>query len=119
MKAILVKDNDFKTIGFEVTTDEGSRIFNYGISPRSMNYTKEIDVKKYLLKIFELVRLETLIYEQERFVSKFFDVASKNKLVNSVKNADPTIKLSAKFQESDEMIKQNKNEIKRIIDSFI
>jgi len=118
MKAILVKDNDFKTIGFEVTTN-GVRVFNWGISPQPTNFTKEIDVNDWMIQIIDLIKIQAKLNEQREFIRYFFEIASGQKLINSVKNADPTVKLSVNFGVSDERMAQTERKIKNIIDNII
>lgn len=71
MKAIIVKNNDFKTVGFEVTAS-GKTLFSWGVAPVSMYFCKEINCNDWMTEIFELVRLSAVICEQSSFTSKFF-----------------------------------------------
>lgn len=78
MKAIIVKNNDFKTIGFEVTASART-LFSWGISPcLKSNFQKEVNVDDWMTEIFELVRIQERIREAKSFTREFFDVASKN-----------------------------------------
>lgn len=81
MKAIVVKDNEFKTIGIEVTAS-AKTLFSWGISPSSPFYwTKEINIKDWMTEIFEIVRLNAVINERNNFVRNFFEVAMDQKIV--------------------------------------
>lgn len=80
MKATIVKNNDFKTIGFEVTAN-GRRIFSWGISPVvTMYFIKEVNTNDWITDIFNLVSLKAQINELQSFVQTFFEVAKQNKL---------------------------------------
>ena len=123
MKAILVKDNDFKTIGFEVTTN-GQRVFNYGISPQTTNFTKEINCNDWMIQIIDLIKIEATIREQSDFMHNFFSVAMKANLVNKVKNSESKGGLTANFlttnfDENEEAIEANKRKMKNIIDNIL
>jgi len=110
MKAILVKDNDFKTIGFEVTSN-GVRVFNYGIAPQTTTYTKEINVTNYMTDIFELVRVKTRISELNKFMRTFFEIAKENDMLKKDQGIDfKIIKIE---------IEQNERKLKNIIDNII
>jgi len=76
MKAIIVKDDTFKTIGFEVT-DANNTLFSWGISPTlKSNFQKELILSAgNILVIFELVRISSQIQERNRFHSYFFEVS--------------------------------------------
>ena len=111
MKAIIVKDNDFKTIGFEVTAS-GKTLFTWGISPiMKCNFQKEIDVEKWIQDIFKVVELKSMLNEQENFQRRFFDVAAMNDLVKNGQGVD----LSA----SKISIDATKQSIKNIIENII
>lgn len=81
MNATIVKNDDFKTVGFDVISN-GVTLFSWGISSSSpFFFTKSVSVEKWLPQIFELVKLQAVVHEQECFCSQFFDVAFKNKLL--------------------------------------
>lgn len=95
MKAIIVKDNDFQTIGFEVTSkaENGLRgetiLFSWGISSTlKSNFQKEVNVNNWLVQIFDLVKLKGVLQEQEEGVREFFSVAGKNKLIKDGQGVD-------------------------------
>jgi len=81
MKAIIVKNNNFETIGFEVKAS-GRTLFSWGISPElKSNFQKEVDVNDWMASIFELIRVEVQISEGRRFVNRWFEIAAKQGFV--------------------------------------
>lgn len=74
MKAVVVKNNDFKTVGFEVTSGDHT-IFLWGVAPCSALYfQKEVDVNKYMADITRLIKLETMMNCFLGFKRNFFQV---------------------------------------------
>jgi len=112
MKAIIIKNNDFETIGFEVT-GSGKTLFSWGISPiLKSNFQKEIDVNDWITEIFELVRLEATLREQGNFINDFFRIASGQHLLkDNDKGAD--------FYEHKQLISDTRNKIENIIKNII
>ena len=83
MKAKIVKDKQFKTIGFEVTAN-GRTLFQWGTSPlNTSNYIAEINTNDWLTEIIYLITLRARIDEENNFISRFFEVAKDNKLIKS------------------------------------
>ena len=81
MKAIVVKNNQFETIGFEVISN-GRTLFSWGISSTlKTNFQKEINVNDWMVQIFDLVRLQATLEEQERETGNFFKVGHENKVL--------------------------------------
>lgn len=81
MKAILVKNNNFETVGFEVK-HSGRTLFSWGISPElKSNFQKEVDVDDWLPSIIELIKIEALISEEGSFVNRWFEIATKQGFV--------------------------------------
>lgn len=81
MKATIVKNSNFETIGFEVTAN-GRSIFSWGISSMlKSNFQKEINVNDWITEIFELVKIEGQLKEANEFVRNFFELAMDNKLL--------------------------------------
>lgn len=76
MKAIVVKDNSFQTIGFEVCQGNITLV-RWGVSPHSTVFVKEVEVKEWSREIFEISNLQSVVCERERFVSQFFKVAAQ------------------------------------------
>ncbi|MEI6752336.1 MAG: hypothetical protein WCK78_04135 [Paludibacter sp.] len=88
MKAIVVKNNDFQTIGFEVVSN-AKTLFSWGISTAlKSNFQKEVDTTVWMPQIFDLVKLEGILQEQREFCREFFNVAEKNKLLKEGKGVD-------------------------------
>jgi hypothetical protein len=112
MKAIIIKNNDFETIGFEVT-GSGKTLFSWGISPLlKSNFQKEINVNDWITEIFELVRLEAILREQGNFVNDFFRIASGQHLLKDIdKGAD--------FSEHKQLMSDTRNKIENIIKNII
>lgn len=82
MKAILVKNDDFKTIGFTVRNKNNGILFQWRISDTApSNYRKELNVEDNIESIFELVKLQGKKEEAVNAVSRFFDVATSNNMV--------------------------------------
>ena len=88
MKATLVKNDNFETIGFEVTAND-KKVFSWGTSPQSPFYwTKSICVKDWYNEIFELVSLKAKYNEQLNFINDFFETAQSNpKIKNILENS--------------------------------
>jgi len=79
MKAIVIKNNDFETIGFEVKSN-GLTIYQWGIaSELKTNFQKEINVNDWMPQIIDLIKLEQEIRTRKDFVRDFFDTCGKNK----------------------------------------
>lgn len=111
MKAIVVKDNDFKTVGFEVTAN-AKTLFSWGISPISPFYwTKAVSVNDWMTEIFELVRINAQISEARNFTCDFFAVALENKLV---KNGQ-----AVKFGEKANRVQRLEEKLENIIKNII
>lgn len=107
MKAIIVKNNEFQTIGFEVT-GSGKTLFQWGISPiNKSNFQKEIDVNDWIDEIFTLVKLQGIISEQEDFIRNFFKIASGQHLLKKDQGVN--------FKEFGEELKRNKDKMENII----
>lgn len=85
MKAVIVKNDQFETIGFEVK-EQNTTIFNWGIAAQPTNFKKEIDTEKHFGSIMELIRLEAKISERNRFFSEMIEVLQASKIeVDGVK----------------------------------
>ena len=111
MKAIVVKNNEFQTIGFEVTASAGT-LFSWGISPSSSLYwTKPVNVNDWMTEIFELVRIEAQLSEANQFVRDFFTVASQNELLKEGK--------SVKFEGNQNRIARLEGKLENIIKNII
>lgn len=78
MKAVIVKNDQFETIGFEVT-ESNTTIFNWGIAAQPWNFKKEIDTEKYFESILELIRLEARLSERDKFFHEMVEVLELSK----------------------------------------
>lgn len=88
MKAIVVKNNDFQTIGFEVISN-GVTLFNWGISScLKSNFQKEVNAETWMPQIFELIKLKGILEEQNGFIREFFSVAGKNNMLGENQPVD-------------------------------
>lgn len=111
MKAIVIKNNNFETIGFEVTA-AGKTIFTWGVSSYlKSNFQKEIYVNDWITDIFELVRTQARLAEEREFMRKWFDVARNNKLLKEGKAVD--------FKENQEYLKSLESRIENIVKNII
>ena len=78
MKATIVKNDKFETVGFEVK-NENNTVFSWGISPNGMYFVKDVSFSTWANDIFELVSLNAKLAEQNNFTRKAFDhVICKN-----------------------------------------
>lgn len=111
MKAIVIKNNNFETIGFEVTA-AGKTIFTWGVSSYlKSNFQKEIDVNDWMTDIFELIRIETRISVERQFMSKWFEIAHGNKLLKEGKAVD--------FKEHQEYLKSLESRLENIVKNIM
>lgn len=110
MKAIIVKNDNFETIGFQVSI-ESTTVFNWGISASSFYFCKEVSAKKYCTTIFELVKMQTKLHELKNFMSRFFQCVKDSKDANK----DCGYNLGS----IDEEIKQLEARIQRTINEII
>lgn len=93
MKATIVKNDKFETVGFEVK-NENNTVFSWGISPNGMYFVKDVSFSTWANDIFELVSLNAVLREQSNFISKAFDhVISKN--VSDVRLKDNKAEIEA------------------------
>ena len=117
MKAIIAKDNQFNTIGFQVVTNAESNnvIFSWGITPNvTFNFVKEIKVDEK--EIISLVVKNTKLQDLERFDSRFFDICIKNQCLKKSKDGKGSVAVN--FQEIDDEISKLKRDIALKIQSF-
>lgn len=113
MKAILVKDDEFNTIGLTVYFGTGANqvAFRWGISPTEFNFTKHLDVSKIESEIFQLIELNAELRQLEHFWSDF------------ARTADTIEELHGKsyqcsFDDNKREIEHTRNRIERIIKAF-
>lgn len=113
MKAYLVKDDEFKTVGFQVETNEGVGLYSWGISHNSsFYYTKEVDAEKYIYTAIQLTKLQKglEIYEH-RFISEWFKIAQDG---NYLKKGVTAVN----FSYTEEIVRQCNAEIERLISTI-
>lgn len=111
MKAILVKNNQFETIGFEVIAN-GRTVYDWGISSTlKSNFQKEINVNDWMTEIFTLVELKAILSEQEQAIGNFFKVGHENKVI--VENHEYSILFYK------EQIESTKRKIENIVKNII
>lgn len=91
MKAIIVKNDNFETVGFEVSIkkDGEKRVYHWGISPNPMYYTKQVRLTED--QLVNIVRLAAQIHEVKRFNDHFWDIITKNEKVMAL---EPSFNLS-------------------------
>lgn len=99
MVAIIVKDDLFKTIGFEVT-ENNSTLFAWGISPvLKSNFQKQLNLNSNTITlIFDLVRMSARISEREYFVSNVFDTDKNITSLNTKKYDSDTQAMVKKME---------------------
>ncbi len=82
MEAIIVKNDDFQTVGFEIKGKDGNREFCWGITPNSLYYTKSIKLTEEQFATF--IRLSTQLHELKKFQSRFFSIIRINESVTAL-----------------------------------
>ena len=91
MKAIIVKNDNFETIGFEVSIkkDGEKRVYHWGISPCPMYYTKQVRLTED--QLVNIIRLAAQIHEVKRFSGHFWDIVTRNEKVMAL---EPSFNMS-------------------------
>ena len=110
MKATIVKDNDFKTVGFLVTSN-GKDIIRSGISPHPMVFCKEVDAKDWETDIIALIELQERLMCEKTFVQHWFEAAAASGLDTS----DFSLRVTA----NQDRIKKIESKIENIINNII
>lgn len=113
MKAYLVKNDEFKTVGFQIETNEGLSLYSWGISHNSpFYYTKEVDAEKYIYTAMQLAKVqkELDIYDY-RFVSEWFRIAQDGKYLKKGVTG-------VNFSYTEEIVRQCNAEIERLISTI-
>ena len=112
MEALIAKNENFETVGFEVK-NENEVIFKWGVAPLvDFYYVKSIRVKENMNIIFELVALEKALRTYSKFTSMFFDVARTNSKVEEILMKGEE---GFNFKEVDQQIQNIERRIKDII----
>ena len=112
MKATIVKNDNFETIGLRVDSSTGSIIYSWGIAPLSFYYTKEVtsECSSNLERmVSELVRLDAKLAMLEEFDSMFF---------NTLKVSDIEIDKPVNMSTINARIEIVKREINELISSI-
>lgn len=119
MKATIAKDNNFNTIGLEVTNNDGNNtLFSWGVSPMvEFHFVKEIDTKKYETEILQLVQYREQLRNLNNFVSRFFHFANESDALKKSKDGKGTV--AVKFGEIYNEISNIKRIMAEIIQKFI
>lgn len=111
MKAFITKNDDFKTVGFQVESDNGTRLFTWGIDHTSpFNFTKEIHTEPILETIFLLQKYDSKLNAYNHFVQDWFEITKQN---DNVK-----VDGGVNFKEIDERIASIKATIESLINSI-
>ena len=116
MKAFIVKNDEFKTIGFQVEDNNGHTLFSWGISHNSPFYfVKELNAEDYINTIFRLVQVQASLdeygYRGHNFVTLWFRIAQEG---NYLKKGVDAVKMT----QLDETIERLDKELKRLIESI-
>ena len=108
MKALIAKNENFETVGFEVTAN-GSRIISWGIHPdTAFNFVKEANTKEYITEIFALVRLQQELHDEENLFRACFEAIHDSE---DLKGFDGAVN----FSKNRERITNLKSQISNII----
>ena len=110
MKATIVKDNDFKTVGFLVTAN-GKDIIKRGIYPHAMVFCKEINVKDWETDIIALIELQERLMCEKSFVQHWYEAAAASGLDTS----DFSLRITA----NQERIKKIESKMENIIANIL
>ena len=112
MKATIVKNDNFETIGFEVRAEntDNDVIFAWGISPSPMYYVKSVINSELEFIVSELIKLQSKHYKLESLSSLFSGV------IAGTVDANRRIAYNIKIEDQ---IKQVENAMKGYIDSLI
>ena len=109
-KISIVKNDDFQTVGFQATC-KGVPMFTFGLSPtNSALYVKQREATgEDMVKVRELMYLQTRLTYLEGFVMNWFNTATSNGM-----KLDDGIK----FTERDKAVADCKKRIEEIINTF-
>lgn len=82
MRITIVKNNDFKTVGLHVeTTNPGAfvpeRVFTFGISATSYNFTKVVEGDYFEKEVFALIKADINLQNAKDVMSVVADAISK------------------------------------------
>lgn len=109
--ATIVKDDNFKTIGFRVEMNDNT-MFSWGITPNPFYFTKNVDSEKYTREIIILMGLKAKYNELDtNFRTRFFDCIKASEKANK--------KCGYNLSSVDEERENIKNQINNIIKDII
>lgn len=113
MKATIVKNDNFETIGFEVRTENTNNdvIFSWGISPSPMYYVKSVINEELEFIVSELIKLQSKHYTLQNFKSLFFGVIDDTEKANG--------KIPYNMKSIKDQLNQVENAMKGYIDSLV
>lgn len=73
MKATIAKDNDFKTVGFEVTSN-GKTVFSWGCVPNpTTHFCKEVNLKNWEIDIISIIKTQAELDAYLKFKQDWID----------------------------------------------
>lgn len=114
MKAVIVKDSEFKTIGLKVSTEKDSRKFAWGVCPMDCYWVKAVDMREYEDTILDLIATSNRLSEARDAVSKFTNV------VHTIDGFDKNYAGGFSFdaKEYDQNVKQLEARIEKLVMSI-
>lgn len=112
MKATIVKNDSFETVGFEVVAS-GKTMFSWGVAPvASLYFIKEANTKEWETDIMALLQLDAERKTLNRMSSMFFSILTTNK---DVKHLLETKDCGFNMTELKQQIDEKETAIKNII----
>lgn len=112
MKAILVKDDNFTTIGLEIRNNAGGMEYSWGVCALPSRYTKELDAKEHEETMLHLIMLGERLKAAESLESDFVQMAG------TIKELDHTKGFSFDPSYAKNKVNMLKRQIKTIIDNL-
>ncbi len=121
MRITIVKNDDFKTIGFHVeTTNPGyftpERVFSLGIHPSGYNFAKTVSGEYYEKEVFALVKAQEEL-EAARNLMKMVAKAITDGGIKVEKNDDGSFGVGSK-EFYDDIIMQAEKKVFRLIEAI-
>lgn len=118
MRIIIVKNDDFKTVGLHVeTTNPGyftpERVFSFGISASGYNFSKTVDGDYYEKEVFALVKAEKEL-EAAKELMRMVTKAIQDGGINVVKNEDGSFSVGSR-EFYDAIINKAENKVSRLM----
>ena len=107
----IVKDDNFKTVGFHVISEQET-IYRWGVAAiNTFYFVKEIRSDKWETQIAKIIRLHTQMEMLSSFSDNFFRIGMESKALVDGKGVN--------FKSIDDRIDKLDTEIKSIISSII